>query len=305
MSAIPPKKTKKVDPSDYNWSKFKWRDWQGDPALRMCSPAARGVWMDMLAIMFEATPRGELLVNGRQPTMAQLGSVFGVAEKVARSLVDELENCGVFSRTESNVIYSRRMVRDKALSDTGRAYGSTGGNPALTKKDNQDGTDEPDEGNGGGLTPPVKGAPYEGPISGRLNLEDRSPSEKNNKPPSLRDEPPSKKMPDVPDWVPADAWNGFVAMRKASRKPLTAHAADLTIKQLAKFRLKGLDIEEALNQSVRSGWAGVFEPKNASAGRPNPASTVTDMREALLRRTSTPTLDLHTNTTVRMISNAR
>jgi hypothetical protein len=106
--------------SEHRWSKFWWQDWQRDPALRMCSPAARGVWMDMLAIMFDATPHGHLLVNGRAPTNRQLGSVFGVAEKVASVLISELEEAGVFSRSEEGVIISRRMVRDHAASEAGR-----------------------------------------------------------------------------------------------------------------------------------------------------------------------------------------
>ena len=48
------------------WFKFYPSDWRADPALRMCSIAARGLWMEMLCVMHEATPRGSLLINGKR-----------------------------------------------------------------------------------------------------------------------------------------------------------------------------------------------------------------------------------------------
>jgi len=47
------------------WLKFFPSDWRADPALRMCSLAARGLWIEMLCLMHEARPHGSLLVNGK------------------------------------------------------------------------------------------------------------------------------------------------------------------------------------------------------------------------------------------------
>lgn len=33
-------------------------DWLKDTALRLCSPAARGIWMDMLCLLHECPQRG-------------------------------------------------------------------------------------------------------------------------------------------------------------------------------------------------------------------------------------------------------
>lgn len=131
------------------WSKFWWQDWQRDPALRMCSLAARGAWIEMLCLMADADPVGHLLVNGRAPSMRQLSAVLGCSEKEAKKLVDELEENGVFSRLEDGVIYSRRMVRDKAISDEAAINGKKGGNPQIKQKPR--GKVKPDEGKG--LTP--------------------------------------------------------------------------------------------------------------------------------------------------------
>jgi hypothetical protein len=130
------------------WSKFWWGDWQNDAALKMCSYAARGLWLEMLAIMHAAEQQGFLLVNGRLPSPRQVAAITGGAEKEVVRLLAELEEAGVFSRDEAGVIFSRRMVRDKAASEEGRANGSRGGNPALTSKDKTPPY-------GGGLTPPV------------------------------------------------------------------------------------------------------------------------------------------------------
>ncbi len=114
------------------WTKWWWQDWQRDPALRMCSPAARGIWMDLLAIMFDAEPCGHLLVNGRQPTERQLAAVCGASLEELTSCLSELEEAGAFSRSEDGIIFNRRMVRDKAISDEASANGKMGGNPTLT-----------------------------------------------------------------------------------------------------------------------------------------------------------------------------
>jgi len=88
--------------------------------------------MDLLAIMFDAEPCGHLLVNGRQPNPRQLAAVCGTTVDEVSSALSELEDSGVFSRNDDGVIYNRRMVRDKAISDEASENGKRGGNPALT-----------------------------------------------------------------------------------------------------------------------------------------------------------------------------
>ena len=134
------------------WAKFWWQDWQRDPALRMCSLAARGAWIEMLCLMADADPVGHLLVNGRSPNMRQLSAVLGCSEREASKLVSELEENGVFSRSEDGTIYSRRMVRDKAISDEAAANGKKGGNPNITGKVKRKVKGEDPE----GLTPSLK-----------------------------------------------------------------------------------------------------------------------------------------------------
>ena len=94
------------------WMKFFPADWRSDPALRMCSLASRGLWMEMLCVMHEASPRGYLVVNGKPMQERQIASLAGCAIDETRQYLDELRDAGVFSHDEHGTIYSRRMVRE-------------------------------------------------------------------------------------------------------------------------------------------------------------------------------------------------
>lgn len=126
------------------WMKFWPADWTRDPALRMCSLAARGLWIELIAVAHEAEPYGHVLVSGRAPSVRQIAAIAGTIERDAAKLLQELEDAGVFSRTEAGVIYSRRMVRDNASREEARQFGKRGGNPRLKGADK------------GGVNPPLK-----------------------------------------------------------------------------------------------------------------------------------------------------
>ncbi|MGZ2484309.1 hypothetical protein ACVITL_002832 [Rhizobium pisi] len=129
------------------WLKFYPLDWRGDPKLRMCSMAARGLWIELLALMHEATPYGHLLVTGKSPTDAQIAVLAGAPSDQVTELLGELESSGVFSRTKDGVIYSRRMIRDEKKSAVARKNGGRGGNPSLSKgKGNSPPDNQPDNG---------------------------------------------------------------------------------------------------------------------------------------------------------------
>jgi hypothetical protein len=115
------------------WLKFYPTDWRADPALRMCSLGARGLWMEILCIMHGADPRGFLLVNGVAVSDRQLAGLAGCSPKEAAAFLAELESAGVFSRTESGVIFSRRMRRDDEKAARDKANGRCGGNPDLIR----------------------------------------------------------------------------------------------------------------------------------------------------------------------------
>jgi hypothetical protein len=114
------------------WFKFWPSDWRGDEKLRVCSLAARGLWIECLALMHKAEPYGHLLVNGVPPTIQELGKLVTATAGETTRMLEELKNKGVCSVTEAGVIFSRRMVRDKAKEQKASENGKRGGNPMLT-----------------------------------------------------------------------------------------------------------------------------------------------------------------------------
>jgi hypothetical protein len=116
------------------WTKFFWSDWESDPALRLCSLAAQGLWMRMLCIAAAHDPIGYVAVAGRGLDKTSLARMTGCLELEATSLLGELERNGVFSRDRHGRIFSRRMVNDAKKSAIARKNGKFGGNPSLGNK---------------------------------------------------------------------------------------------------------------------------------------------------------------------------
>lgn len=116
------------------WLKFYPTDWRSDPRLRMCGIAARGLWIEMIALMHEAVPYGHLVVSGHSPTDTQLAVLAGIPSIQIPDLIGELEAAGVFSRTKEGVIYSRKLTRMAKKAAIARKNGKNGGNPSLGKQ---------------------------------------------------------------------------------------------------------------------------------------------------------------------------
>lgn len=102
------------------WIKFYPRDWRGDQALRVVSLAARGLWMEMLCVMHEASPYGHLLVGGQPLSGAALARLVGSSEGEVRAMLVELSEAGVSRQTRRGVVYSKRMIADQERSEVGR-----------------------------------------------------------------------------------------------------------------------------------------------------------------------------------------
>jgi uncharacterized small protein (DUF1192 family) len=106
-------------------------DWRNDSGLRLCSMAARGLWMELMCIAHECEEYGKLKQNGKGFSHQTLGKLAGLSPQTTLKLLKELEENGVCSRDEDGAIYSRRMVKDEALRQVRAEAGSRGGNPNL------------------------------------------------------------------------------------------------------------------------------------------------------------------------------
>ena len=107
----------------------------------------------------------------------------------------------------------------------------------------------------------------------RFSLEgsqkrDTEPKEPKRNPKEPKE--PRAKLPTViiPDWVPSEAWNGYLSMRAERKKAPTTRAVELLIGRLAKLRDDGLPIDAILDESTRNGWTDVYAPKNGKNFQP-------------------------------------
>lgn len=123
-------------PRTTNWSKLPWLRWSfdawlRDAGLRMCSPAARGIWMDLLAIAAASDDPGTIIIAGEVPSTGELAKLIGIRKSTFESCLGELERRQVFSRDSRGAIYSRRMKREASDYLWSVREGAKGGNPML------------------------------------------------------------------------------------------------------------------------------------------------------------------------------
>lgn len=106
-------------------------DWLSASDLHSCSLAAKGLWIELLAVAGQNKGRdyGVVLVGGQIPSVEEIARLVAAAPDEVKNLLDELERRHVFSRDRYGAIYNRRMVR----AEKNRKNGKLGGNPKLLK----------------------------------------------------------------------------------------------------------------------------------------------------------------------------
>ncbi len=108
-------------------------DWLKDPNLRRCTHAAKGVWIDLLCLMFESEERGVLVSSQRAWSDDEIVLAVGGDSAVVRACVQELTLKGVCNRRQDGALYSKRLVRDEHKRLLCIEAGKRGGNPNLTQ----------------------------------------------------------------------------------------------------------------------------------------------------------------------------
>jgi hypothetical protein len=214
-------------------------DWLRDAALRSCSTAARGLWMDMLCFMHEGSPYGYLKVNSKVILPPNLARMAGLTLQETEGCLDELREAGVFQTDEDGAIFSKRMIRDEEVRNKRAMGGKLGGNPALM------------------VTPKVEG---------RLTSEDNRKPTPSSSSSSSNNKESEVEFPTNLQTIPfRKAWAGYLAYRKAARlKPLLPASI---VAQLKKLSAWGHDIAiQAIEETISNGWHGIFMPKPSPAG---------------------------------------
>lgn len=113
-------------------------DWRKDPGVQALTYHDRGVWFEILCMMFESEQRGKLLLNGKPISDDALARLLGLGPQVLTNTLTTLLDFGVASRDpQTGALICRRMVRDEDVRVKRAEGGKLGGNPVLrTGKDN-------------------------------------------------------------------------------------------------------------------------------------------------------------------------
>jgi len=88
-------------------------NWLKDPDLRRCSVAARGVWIDLLCLMFECESPGVLACEGKPWPREDLIQAIGADAEMVGPCIDELEAKGLLHRNAAGAFCCLRMVREE------------------------------------------------------------------------------------------------------------------------------------------------------------------------------------------------
>ncbi len=96
---------------------FYTGDWRKDPAVQSLDHEHKGIWIDLLCIMWDSPERGRLVLPNGDPMpdtaiCSNLGLPFGKWKKSRSKLVAY----GVASEDSHGVLYNRRMARETDIS---------------------------------------------------------------------------------------------------------------------------------------------------------------------------------------------
>lgn len=118
-----PEKTDKL-PS-YQWYPG---DWRKDPGVKMLSLEEKGAWRELLDWMWEARDRGKMSTNGKPWSTKQISRLLEIDESKAKQVMEAIIEYGVASvEPETGVVFCRRMVRFRDLSEARAKAGRKGG----------------------------------------------------------------------------------------------------------------------------------------------------------------------------------
>lgn len=70
----------------------------------------------------------------------------------------------------------------------------------------------------------------------------------------------------LPDWIPKEAWDGWVAMRKKTNRPMTDRARDMAIAKLKAMKDGKHDVAAVLDQSTFRNWTDLYAVKTEITG---------------------------------------
>jgi hypothetical protein len=109
-------------------------DWRKDPGIQALDYESRGVWFEMLMLMYESEERGKLVLNGQKMPTEALAHILGLEQAKVEQIVSKLVSYGVASvEQNTGIIFNRRMSNDEALRAVRAEAGAKGGKQTQSK----------------------------------------------------------------------------------------------------------------------------------------------------------------------------
>jgi len=212
-------------------------DWLRDAALRSCSLAARGLWMDMLCYMHEGSPYGYLKVKDKVILPANLARMVGLTLQETEGCLSELREAGVFQEDSEGAIFSKRMIRDEDIRNKRATGGHLGGNPTLMVKPK---------------------------VEERLSSEvKQKPTPSSSSSSSINKEAEIEFPSNLQTAYFKKTWSEYMDYRKASRmKTLQAASINAQLKKMGEWGHNAAI--SAINDTIANGWQGIFQPKSTT-----------------------------------------
>ena len=103
-------------------------DWRKDPGVQALNYEERGIWLEILLLMYESEERGKLLLNGKPMPMDRLARLLGLDEDKINRTINTLLELGIASTyPKTGIIHNRRMVRDEEIRRKKSKAGHIGG----------------------------------------------------------------------------------------------------------------------------------------------------------------------------------
>ncbi len=257
------------------WFQLFAGDWRQCPELRLCSLAARGLWIDLMCRAHQTEPYGHVVYE----SVEEIALDVGRPPSEVQPAFEELERRRVFSRSSPTDVFSRRMVLDEHRREIGRESGRRGGNQVLVPA------------NGTpirvGITPTTTSDPYTQNQNQNQNQNPESehpPTPLRGKPPAAAggwNSPQTRKPLDLdaellgtPVWlsVAARAWMIYrTEKRLGAYTPIGFRAFVKTLGDMGEVRANA-----AMQFSMARNYQGLIEPNANGHQQPQKPKPKTD-----------------------------
>jgi uncharacterized protein YdaU (DUF1376 family) len=128
----------------YPYIQFYVGDWLKDPELSMCSPATRGIWIDLICAIHEGNGAGKLVANRQQ--LSRLCRCTKDEINLALSELANTKAADIYEENELVSITCRRIRRAKEISLARQQAGSKGAARSQANREQNPDIEGEDEG---------------------------------------------------------------------------------------------------------------------------------------------------------------